>query len=86
MYIYIYVDIYIYTHIFYLHCHIYNTQEEPAHEDSVAQINIKPQSLVEAAQWAKVALQEVVNFCKQHSLKTSVLFSERVTTSSHCVS
>jgi hypothetical protein len=61
-------------------------QEEPAHEDSVAQINIKPQSLVEAAQWAKVALQEVVNFCKQHSLKTSVLFSERVTTSSYCVS
>ena len=83
MYIYGYLYIYIYT---YFLCTLLYMQEEPAHEDSAAQINIKPQSLVEAAQWAKVALQEVVNFCKQHSLKSSALFSERVTTSSHCVS
>ena len=71
----------------YLHIYIctFCMQEEPAHQDSVDQLNSKPQSLVEAAQWAKVALQEVVNFCKQHSLKTSALFSDRVTTSSHCV-
>ena len=36
-------------------------QEEPVHEDSTVQLNVKPQSLVEAAQWAKVDAQFIAD-------------------------